>query len=86
MPKKLNIHDYTCKYCKKNNFEFVTVDDGKEFKEMKLIIDHKPCLYNALELLEFKIFRTRERLWIMDEDRQYLLMQIEMMELGVGEL
>ena len=77
MPKKLKIHDYTCKYCKKNDFEFVSVDDGvNEFKEMKLVIDHKPCQFNAYQIVEKKIHQLTKRLNTLEMERDNLMLAL----------
>lgn len=74
--KKIKIFDYTCKYCKKNDFEIVTVDDGNELKEMKLVIDHKPCLFNAFEMTEQKMFRLQNKLHKCEMERDQLLTKL----------
>ena len=74
--KKLKIHDYACKYCKKNDFEMVTVDDGNELKEMKLVIDHKPCIFNAYEIIEKKIYKLYKRLHQCEMERDQLMAAI----------
>jgi len=74
--KKLKIHDYACKYCKKNDFEMVTVDDGNELKEMKLVIDHKPCVFNAYEIIEQKMFRLKNKLHKCEMERDQLMAAI----------
>jgi deoxycytidylate deaminase len=73
MVKKLKIYDYTCKYCKKNDFEIVTVDDGEEVKEIKLVIDHKPCRLNAYEIVVKKINKLVEKLYKCEMERDQLL-------------
>ena len=77
MVQKIKILKYACKYCKKNDFETVTVDDGEnEFKEMKLVIDHKPCQFNAYEIVVKKIDRLIEKLYKLEMEREQLMATI----------
>ena len=81
MPRKgIKIYDDTCKYCKKKQFEFVTVDDGEEIKEMKLNINHQPCLFNAMMLVEEKIYKLREKLIKIELERNDLMLLLDPIE------